>query len=118
MRKEYKPFKAQTVYFTHIYDNVGFAVSAELIGNKKEYKPDRIHACLRHGYWCFDNFKENPRDIFSYLYIQLFKNWIQYIILTLVVIMCIMLYMSQRARLQAYNDWYMCEQYGRKEYCK
>lgn len=25
------------------------------------------HACLRSGYWCFENFREYPKDIIKYL---------------------------------------------------
>ena len=42
-------------YFSHIYRTSGFTKDAK-----------RTHACLRHGYWCWKNLLERPKDILSF----------------------------------------------------
>lgn len=60
--------KTKTLYFNHIFDTNGFAISKELIeGANKDYEPTKTHSCLRHGYWCWKNFFERPLDIVLYL---------------------------------------------------
>lgn len=41
----------------------------------------------------------------------------QFILVIVVVALMILLWLSQRERLDNYNDWYMCEIYGHVEYC-
>lgn len=33
------------------------------------------HACLKHGYWCFKNLKEHPRDLYFFLKRKLFASF-------------------------------------------
>lgn len=44
------------VSFQHAYDAYGFDPGAR-----------KNHSCLRRGYWCFENFKENPLDIIAFI---------------------------------------------------
>lgn len=56
--------------FSHIYFTSGFAISKQMakkIGLKEEYIPKSTHGCLVCGYWCWQNAKEKPGDVFGYL---------------------------------------------------
>jgi hypothetical protein len=54
------PCEMYEVTFTHIHDTSGFAVSAKYSADGKDHFPPSKHACLRHGYWCWSNAKEDP----------------------------------------------------------
>jgi hypothetical protein len=40
------------------------------------------------------------------------------LIVIVTIIAMFLLWKSQQPRLNAYSDWYECEIYGQKEYCK
>ncbi len=44
------------VYYQHVYRLSGFSADSR-----------KRHSCLSMGKWCFENFKEYPRDIFTYI---------------------------------------------------
>lgn len=52
--------------FQHIYFTTGFYIDAAYTENKEAYIPAKSHACLRCGYWCWQNAKERPQDILHY----------------------------------------------------
>lgn len=49
-------FTTGIAYFQHIY----------LSSFMRPYKKKR-HACLQNGWWCWQNLREHPRDLLSYL---------------------------------------------------
>ena len=60
VREKEDPCEMYEVTFTHIHDTSGFAVSAKYSADGKDHFPPSKHACLRHGYWCWSNAKEDP----------------------------------------------------------
>jgi hypothetical protein len=48
--------KTEVMYFQHTYLTAGFNPDAR-----------KTHACLRMGYWCWQNAWEHPKDIITYL---------------------------------------------------
>lgn len=64
-------------YFQHIFHTT----YPDLVAGETREVPRR-HRCLSSGYWCFENFRSNPKDIFDYLYIRSglyhFRRFIKY----------------------------------------
>lgn len=51
-----EPAKTKKIYFQHLYAVRGFMANS-----------DKVHVCLRNGHWCWSNFRENPKELKSYL---------------------------------------------------
>lgn len=50
-------------YFKHVSNINGFAI-------KGQPEPEKRHACLRYGYWCWENLREYPSDLLLYIIVE------------------------------------------------
>lgn len=52
------PVEVYSTTFAHVYTMSGFGISAQILGKKKGFEPERKHSCMEFGYWCSQQIKE------------------------------------------------------------